>query len=296
MTELNEPIVEAVFQEIRQLDADGTRTARVLRATLDQLYDGQRTGRYRWDQLHKTEKTHCGTLVEINMQREFEFADGQTLDFHIAGTEVDCKYSQSMGGWMIPIEARGEICLVLTANDEKSSWSMGVVRATEDRLTKGANRDRKATISSAGREGIIWLFKDTELPPNALLHLPPTIVETVLNTRAGQQRINQLFRLCPEIRLSGNVVATIARQKDYMKRVRDARKQLRPEGIVILGQYLAHQKIAAELGVPVPERGESVSVRVAPASHGQGVAIGDEFWAVANADDVPVPAPNIPAQ
>ena len=48
---------------------------------LDQLYDGQRTGRYRWDQLRKTEKTHCGTLVEINMQREFLFEDGSKLDF-----------------------------------------------------------------------------------------------------------------------------------------------------------------------------------------------------------------------
>ena len=72
------------------------RVATVLRDTLDQLYDGQRTGRYKWDQLHKTEKTHCGTLVEINMQREFQFADGKKLDYKIANTEVDCKYSQKL--------------------------------------------------------------------------------------------------------------------------------------------------------------------------------------------------------
>jgi hypothetical protein len=28
-------------------------------------WDGQHNGRYRWEQLHKTEKTHAGTLVEI---------------------------------------------------------------------------------------------------------------------------------------------------------------------------------------------------------------------------------------
>lgn len=297
-----EPLVEAVFQDVLARDPDGSRTSAVLRSTFDQLYDGQRTGRYRWDQLHKTEKTHCGTLVEINMQREFEFADGQTLDFQIAGTEVDCKYSQSMGGWMIPMEARGEICLVLTANDEKSSWSFGVVQATEERLTKGGNRDKKVTISRAGRSGIKWLFKDADLPPNALLHLPSATIGQVLNANAGQQRINELFRLCPRTRLSGNVIATIARQTDYMKRVRDARKQLRPEGIIILGQYRAHQRIAAELGIPIPQRGESVSARVMPAdpatptSHGRCVQIGDSYWTLSDADSPVVGAPDVPAQ
>ncbi len=94
----------AVAAALRSKDCDGSRTARVLRETLDQLYDGARTGRYRWDQLYKTEKTHCGTLVEINMQREFGYADGEELDFSIAGLEVDCKYSQRIGGWMIPLD------------------------------------------------------------------------------------------------------------------------------------------------------------------------------------------------
>lgn len=75
-----------------------------LRATYDMLLDGQHTGRYRWDQLYKTEKTHFGTLVEINLQREFGFADGQSMDFVIQGTDVDCKYAQSLGEWMIPPE------------------------------------------------------------------------------------------------------------------------------------------------------------------------------------------------
>src|SRR2546430_14927054 len=103
----------SVVAEVRRLDADGTRSAAVLRETFDQLYDGQRTGRYRWDQLYKTEKTHCGTLVEINLQREFKFSDGRTLDYSIGGVDVDCKYSQRIDGWMIPSEARGHICLLV---------------------------------------------------------------------------------------------------------------------------------------------------------------------------------------
>ncbi|BDE58652.1 hypothetical protein REA19_16680 [Prescottella equi] len=33
------------------------------------IYNGSETGRYRWDQLMKTEKTHYGTMFEINAQR-----------------------------------------------------------------------------------------------------------------------------------------------------------------------------------------------------------------------------------
>src|SRR5437899_2367798 len=87
--------LQAVAAEILRLDPDGSGTAQVIRETLDQLYDGQRTGRYRWDQLHKTEKTHCGTLIEMNLVRKFNFPDGDDLDYRIAGADVDCKYSQT---------------------------------------------------------------------------------------------------------------------------------------------------------------------------------------------------------
>src|SRR5437762_6738306 len=102
--------LDDVTAEFRRLDPHGMRTAQVLRDTLDQLYDGQRTGRYRWDQLFKTEKTHCGTLVEINLHREFKFQNGVKLDYCIAGVDVDCKYSQNLWGWMIPPEARDHLC------------------------------------------------------------------------------------------------------------------------------------------------------------------------------------------
>ena len=55
--------------ELRGLDGDGSRMAAAIRGALDMLLDGQHTGRYRWDQLHKTEKTHAGTLVEIALAR-----------------------------------------------------------------------------------------------------------------------------------------------------------------------------------------------------------------------------------
>ena len=51
----------------------------------------------------QAEKTHFGTLVEQHQP----FEDGLSLDYRIAGAEVDCKYSQRPWGWMIPPEARG---------------------------------------------------------------------------------------------------------------------------------------------------------------------------------------------
>ena len=59
------------------------------------------------------------------------------------------------------------------------------------------------------------------------------------------------------------------------------------------GAYHAHGEIAKALGTPVPEHGESVSVRVTPTlGPGEGVAeIEGAFWRVAKPDDPIVNAP-----
>lgn len=295
---MSDSALEEVVAALRDLDPDGTRMARTLRNTLDQLYDGQHTGRYRWDQLHKTEKTHCGTLVEINLQRDFQFLDGDKLDFAIAGHEVDCKYSQDFGGWMIPNEAHDELCLVVTASDTASSWSAGVVRMTPEHLRAGRNRDGKTGLNEEGRRAIEWLHRDAPLPPNVLLALPSETLGLIFASRFGTQRINELFRQVQEARITRGVVATVAQQSDYMKRVREnggARSALRSEGIVILGDDSAHQAIAAELGVPVPLRGEFVSVCLAPAVAGaDSVLIDGSWWRRAIDGDPPELAPLLP--
>ena len=121
----DDPELSAVEAELRRLDPTGDQVARVLRDTLDQIYDGQHTGRWNYSQLYKTEKTHVGTLVEINLHRQFGFADGTATDYRIAGIEVDCKYSMTYGGWELPPEAIYHICLLITANDQRSSWAAG---------------------------------------------------------------------------------------------------------------------------------------------------------------------------
>lgn len=259
-----DPARDAVATELARLDPSGVRTGQVLRDTYDQLYDGVRTQRYRWDQLFKTEKTHFGTLVEINLQREFRYADGLRLDYLIAGNEVDAKYSQAAGGWMLPPEAVGELCMVITANDRESRFSVGIVRAVEDHLNPGRNRDAKRTLSAAGREQIVWLHKDADLPPNILLHMSTEDVEAVFAGRSGIARLCELFRRTVGQVVGRATVMTVAAQLDAVRRVRGgqsgSRDPLALEGIVILGGAYDWQREAArQLGLPVPRRTEYVS-------------------------------------
>lgn len=64
--------------------------------------------------------------------------------------------------------------------------------------------------------------------------------------------------------ISRAMVATVAEQEDYRNRVRydsGARSNLQPESIVILGKGRNHRAIAAQLGIPEQQAGESVSAR-----------------------------------
>ena len=252
--------------ELRGLDGDGSRMAAAIRGALDMLLDGQHTGRYRWDQLHKTEKTHAGTLVEIALARSLRLADGITLDYTIAGADVDCKFSHRMGGWMIPPEADGKLMLLVQASDGDGTWSAGLLRAAEANLRPASNRDGKRGVSERGRAAVCWLHARAPLPENALIRLPGRDVDVIFALPSGQQRVNELFRRAQRMRVSRTVVATVAMQDDYMKRVRGgggARDQLRDEGIVIFGDYAGDQVLASALGLPRPGPGEFVSARLA---------------------------------
>ena len=322
----------AVAAELRALDGDGSRMAAAIRGALDMLLDGQHTGRYRWDQLHKTEKTHAGTLVEIALARALRLADGTTLDYTIAGAEVDCKFSHRLGGWMIPPEADGKLLLLVQASDEDGTWSAGLLRATGENLRPAGNRDGKRALGERGRAAVRWLHARAPLQENALIRLPQTDVAAIFASASGQQRVNELFRRAQRMRVSRTVVATVAMQDDYMKRVRGgggARDQLRAEGIVIFGDYAGDQVLASALGLPRPGPGEFVSARLVPrpGKHGAsgdgasgdgasgdgasgdgaaGHAIGGHGdyarsirlagtdWLLASAADPPSPAPVLP--
>ncbi|APB00611.1 NaeI family type II restriction endonuclease [Nocardia seriolae] len=300
----SDPELQEVYAALRALDPDGQKFAAVLRSTIDQLLNGEVTGRYDWNDLMKTEKTHAGTLVEINLQRQFKFHDGVDMDYSIAGVDVDCKFSQTFGAWMIPPEADEHLCLVVWADDQKSTWSAGLIRIVQEILNNGGNRDKKATIKSEERKRIVWLWKDFELPENILLHLDDNIRDQILRQRSGQSRVTELFRTVHGRRIGRGVVRTLGQQGDYMARIREgdknrARPKLREEGIVILGDYPVHQALAALLGGPVPKEGEFVAHRLTRYDPELGnrphALIEGEEWTVArDGEPADLPAPQLP--
>lgn len=298
-----DPARDEVYWRFFNADPGGHRASKVFRDTFDQLYDGQHTGRFRWEQLFKTEKTHFGTLLEINLRREFDdvIDDGALLDYRVSGEDIDCKYSQSMGGWMLPPECFDHLLLVATADDGKGTWSLGVVRASEANRRAGHNRDGKTGLNSRGREQVAWLHRDARLLPNALLRLDDATLNAVLAPRSGQGRLNELLRRVTNTRIGRNTIATLAQQDDYMKRVRGnggARTTLGAEGYLIPGgDYEAHRRVAMALGVEVPGRGEVVSIRIVLADSGEPwtIELEGRHWRVARDDEPSLePAPLLP--
>jgi hypothetical protein len=303
-TAQEDPELLAVHAALKAMDPHGIRTGYAIREALDQIYDGQRTGRWDYTQLMKTEKTHVGTLVEIWLQREFGFADGEELDYRIAGVDVDCKWSLNLYDWEIPQEmySRGDkIALVVWANEYTARWATGLIRVSEDVLKPlGRQRDGKRRLNDRGRDRILWIFGGADLVKNTLLHVAdPRKLELIAYATGGQTAVTNLFRELTGQLVNRATVLTAAQQVDGAKRVRDARKHLQPEGVVIFGHYAPHPRMAEQLGLPRPTLGRFVSSRLAPWQDGDPepyTQINGTRWRRARPDDPTVPAPPLPAQ
>jgi Restriction endonuclease NaeI len=296
--------------ELEELDPDGDRFAAVLRDTLDQLLDGRRRGRFDYRDLYKTEKTYMGTLVEINLQRAFDFEDGDVTDYSIVDVDVDCKFSQRIGGWELGPEMLDQLCLVVWCSDRESSWRAGLVRASSDALRETTNRDAKRRLNDLGMSRIQWLWPNHgRLAENLLLHLNPEVRDRIMTAtgrtrRANpvQARVNQLFREVQGRIIRRSVLETVAHgADDPLKRARGnggARDFLRPEGILVLGHQDSDPLVAGALGLPVPRKGEFVAARVrevdGPTSSRPAAEISGRYYAVALPDDAVDEAPDVP--
>ncbi|RQW84066.1 restriction endonuclease [Micromonospora globispora] len=286
------------------MDPDGVRTGYAIREALDQIYDGQRTGRWDFTQLMKTEKTHIGTLVEIWLQREFGFDDGEELDYRIAGVDVDCKWSLNLYDWEIPQEmhSRGaKLAFVAWANEYTARWASGLIRISEEVLKPlGRQRDGKRRLNDRGRDRILWVVPGADLVSNTLLHIKDaTKLDLIAYARHGQTAVTNLFRELTGELVNRATVLTAAQQVDSAKRVRDARRKLKPEGIVIFGHYAPHPQMAQELGLPAPTLGRFVSTRLHPWGQGDPepfVEVNGGAWRRARPEDPVVEAPTLPAQ
>ena len=295
------------------------RFAWVLRDSLDERLDGQRTGRWCYQQLKKTEKTHLGTTVELHLTNEFDIADGDDLDWTIDGHEVDCKFSKDFGGWEIPMEMyrcrdHGEqsgtanhLALLVWMNDDHAQWAAGVVQIRDDllrfktddagRRLRQYNRDNKRRLNDDGMNSIHWLWGGLQdLPPNLLRRMSEDKRRKILLHNSGQERINALLREVQREIIDRPTMVTVAQQKDPMKRVRDARlpEHLGGDGFLVLGHQEADPHIARGLDLPVPDKGEFVSCRVVPAEHDamHRVWLGHGWWRLARSGEEAGPSPD----
>lgn len=271
--------VAAVRHELERLAGGNARLTkrlgRVLRRALDRSYDGLATGRFHLAQLSKTEKAHTGSLFEIELQKEFDLADGHDTDYQILGMDVDAKYTHSRKGsspaWMIGPEIEGNIALVATADDYSSTWSAWLVWVTRGRRNVGDNRDAKANLNQAGRDARVPIAVDALLPPNVLLQRPDDAYEVMRfqGERMGQKRVLELCRRFEGTLLSRTTVVTVAKQLDGPKRMRGnggARMHLADEGFLIIGNESCYDPVVKALGLPSPKRGEFIPLRVSPAA------------------------------
>lgn len=255
-----DPAFDAV---VAALLAEPNLTARVgdsLRLAFDEVIDGQRTGRYKVEQLEKTEKTYIGTKVEIVLRDLLELERGKVLDNLIQGHEVDTKFTLG-SDWMIPREAIGHLCILIKGEDNSGLFSLGVLRMTPSVLRKGKNQDKKGSVSAAGKKNIHWIVNNQQFAENLLLKLPSAQRIAIMTPKSGRQRILALFRNVRRKIIPRSVIPQVAQQRDSLKRAREAKGILANQGIQVLcSTYVADRQEFVRHGFTNFRRGDWLSI------------------------------------
>lgn len=240
MTLLQNPVVPAPYDrgliEVRDFLIAKPNLLNVvgqaIRRSFDEVIDGPRTGRYCVEDLEKTEKTYIGTKVENVLRAALNLERGYELDNLIVGHEVDTKFTVG-STWMIPEEAWGELCLLVTGDDNTGRCSMGILRMVPEVLTNKGNRDGKKSVSALGKGQITWLAQGP-MPRNFILDLPDATRNAIMSAGSGRQAIWNLFRNATGRLIPRAVIEQVAQQKDAAKRAREAKAVLADEGIQVL--------------------------------------------------------------
>jgi hypothetical protein len=223
--------------------------ATAIRQALDEVIDGPRTGRFRFSELEKTEKTYIGTRVEIVVRSLLGLERQGKLDTFVADVPIDIKWSASEA-WMIPTEAVGQICLLVgTRTQGGPIFDVGLQRCSANLLNLGSNKDQKTSLNAVGRAGIRWLVSKGELEPNYLSTLPEALVQKVLAERSGQARLRRLFSLLPPgTPVPRMAAATLGQQADPMRRLRSDQGDRLAALKIFSGAFTANREAVSYLG------------------------------------------------
>jgi len=257
-------VTSAIYADLEQRAGGAGRLAQevpaLLREVVDDVIQTPRTGRRSYDELEKTEKTYIGTRVEIMLRALLSLPRGR-LDAVVAGHDTDIKHTMG-NNWMIPGEAIGHPCILVAAYENRSRCYLGLIVARPEYLTAGANRDAKRSVSAAGFQHIRWIFADHPYPPNFWRTVSPDAVDRIFAGNSGNARVMALFREVQGVPISRETVQGVARQKDFMRRIRSddgrgTRDRLAAEGILLLSSTY-DGPLMRQLGLP---EGDFISFR-----------------------------------
>lgn len=297
--------LDAIEAWWRSQDRVRERLAEGIRRSMDEVLDGQRTGRFRIEQLTGVERSYLETKVQIVLRDAFDVPQGPSpkkLAFSLDAHATGCCFSLDSNRWSAPKASVGDVSALICASDADAVFSFGLLRCrTEDVATR--SRDGRRRVNEHGLARIRWLWHDESMPDNLLRTLPKPTLQAIFaqpGAHNGQARINELLRRVQKRVLRRTVTETVAQQRDSMKRLRDARKLLQDEGIIVLGHQNDHPRIARDLELPVPRKGDVVAVRLVNATpqrqmdHRPSAVIGGRTWIEALPGDPIERGPDLP--
>jgi len=237
--------------------------AAMLRQNIDDVIQSAKTGRRSYDELEKTEKTYIGTRVEIALRAMLDLKKGK-LDTVLLGYDVDIKHTMG-NNWMIPTEAINHPCMLIAADENTSLCYFGLFIARIENLTQGQNKDSKRNISADGFSNIFWIFEKLPYPKNFWKDLSSEAIERIFSGKTGNSRVAALFRELQGVVIGRDIIETVARQKDFMRRLRSddkkgTRDQLKKEGILVLsGSY--DKETIKSYGLPLCGESEFIAYK-----------------------------------
>ncbi|MER5459757.1 NaeI family type II restriction endonuclease [Streptomyces sp. NPDC002668] len=249
------PPMDEELQRLREAlqaeDPDGRRLANVLRDCIDKALDGPRTGRFDVEELTSSEHGRLSESVELAVREGFDLPD---IPFDVHFTLYGPQ------GLFLP-EAQAGLSLALYANEGNSTWWAGLIRVGHGLPADAVNQDGKRALPRDADPHVEWLHRRAELPENLLLHLPEADRTAILSMPTGTTRTSELFRRVTGRRITTATLRTVTGLRDISRRVREARRLLDSEGMVILSHLPNDRELCREWGLPVAEPGEWVSVR-----------------------------------
>lgn len=262
---------DGIFEKIGGESELREQLPQLIKNAVDFVLDPERTFRTSMLELDKVEKTFIGLKIEHYLRDWIGCPKGLKRDTRIADVDVDIK--NTIGStWMIPLETYGkaEPCiLIATAKFDGRCW-LGIMVARPEYLN-AENRDKKRSVSEAGKRNIMWLVRDEPYPPSRWQGIDTAAFKEFRSTlKSGNKRAAAFFK-----HHLGKVVhrtileALLNDQKDFSRRLRadnaaasGLRKVLADQGISLLcGTWPDDKKAASAAGVEELGADEWLAVR-----------------------------------